>query len=403
MKKFRYEAKDNSGKKSSGKVEAQDKSGAARLLKSRNLFILKLIEETPGLFATLSAKINRRVSTKELANFTRQLSTMITAGLPLTEALQILRSQASPTLSSVVNHLLLDVEGGGALGDAMEKHPTVFPKVYVALVRAGESAGFLDRVMSRLAENTEKSRKFESKIKSALIYPAIIVIGMIGVAGVMMVFVIPKLTSFYSEFGTQLPTPTRILIGISNFSARFWWLILAAGFGAYVTYSRFLAKVPAWQIYFDKFLFELPILGTLRKQVMLTEFTRTLGMLIGAGIPIIEALNIVAEGVGSPNLERDVKASAKLVEKGFPLAYALSSQSDLFTETVPRMLAVGEQTGKVDDVLMRLSKYFESESEQAIKGLTAAIEPLIMILLGIGVAFLVIAIILPIYNLTSQF
>jgi len=403
MRKFRYEAKDTQGKRLIGKVEATDDQTAARLLKQRQLVIIKLQEEKPSAFSFLAAKIHRGVSTKELANFTRQLSTMVTAGLPLTEALQTLQAQGSLALSQVTSQVLVDVEAGKSLADAMEKHPQVFSRVYVALIRAGETAGALDNILKRLAENTEKQREFQSKIKGALIYPAIIVCGMVVVGAVMMLFVIPRLTSFYQEFGAELPIATQILINISSFSVKFWWVLLFILALTVMLYHRVFRRIVAWQFYFDNLLFRLPIIGPLRKQVILAEFSRTLGLLIGSGIPIIEALNIVAEAVGSLNLEKDIKAAARQVEKGFPLAYALSSRSDLFTETLPRMLATGEQTGKVDEVLLCLSTYFESESEQSIKGLTAAVEPLIMIILGVGVGFLVIAIILPIYKLTSQF
>ncbi len=401
MKKFRYIARDRSGKKITGLVEAVDSRQAARVVRERGLVLIKLTELTGGLLGGLLVKFFRRTSLSDVATFTRQLSTMTTAGLQLTESLTILRTQSRPGMGEIITSIQADVQGGSSLADAVKKYPEVFSRVYVSLIKSGETAGVLDEVLSRLADNLEKQREFGSKVKGALIYPVIVVVGMMIVAVVMMVFVVPKLTSLYSEFGASLPLPTRILISASSFASSYWWLSLLLLVGAAYGYKQFsMTKFGRRKI--DGLKLSFPIIGNLNKQIVLTEFSRTLSLLVGAGISIIDALDIVSEASGNVLYEESLKSAAKQVEKGFPLAFTLAADS-IYPQIVPQMISVGEETGKVDEVLGKLAHYFETESEQMVKGLTTAVEPLIMVVLGIGVGFLVIAIIMPIYNLTSQF
>jgi len=401
MKRFSYKAKDYKGKVFSGIIEAGEEKQARSLLRERGLVCFSLNPIRQDFFREILGKIFNRITLADLATFTRQLSTMITAGLTINEALTILKTQSSSSLAPVVDDILRAVEGGSSLAEALSRHPKVFNRVYVSLVKAGEAAGVLDEILARLAENLEKQREFQGKVKGAMIYPAIIILGMIVVSTIMMVFVIPKLLSLYQEFQAQLPTPTKILIGISNFMVSFWWVILFIVLGG-VYFFRGFSKTPVGRRQIDRFIFSLPIFGNLRNQIVMTEMTRTLGLLVSAGISIIDALNIVSEGVGNSVIEDELKEAAKKVEKGLPLANAIAVYEE-FPPIVFQMISVGEETGKLDEVLGKLSRYFESESEQLVKGLTTAIEPLIMIVLGLGVGFLIIAVILPIYNLTSQF
>jgi len=400
MNKFTYRAKDQQGKTLTRVVEARDEKQALSLLHTRRLIVISLsLEKEKGLRNLV--RVFQKISFNDVVNFSRQLSTMITAGLSLTNALALLEVQLSPAMARGIGDVLRKIEDGGSLAEALSRHPKVFSKVYIALIRAGESAGVLDKVLARLADNLEKQRDFKSQVKGAMIYPIIVLIAMAGVAAVMMIFVLPKMMSLYQEFGAELPLPTRILMGISKFSVSFWWLgltfILVFIYGV-----SFWKKTKIGQRQYDQLLFKIPIFGNLNKKVILTEFTRTLGLLINTGIPIVEGLNIVAEATGNEVYREDIDLAAKKVEKGFPLAISLA-ESGSFPPIVSQMISVGEETGKVDQVLNKLSKYLEAESEQTIKGLTSAMEPLIIVILGIGVGFLVIAVIMPIYNLTSQF
>lgn len=401
MEKFRYRAKDTFGKTRVGLVEALDRKSALKILQGKDFLVYFLEAERETAFGEMMGRFFRRVSTNDRVNFTRQMATMIASGLQITESLSIFEAQTSPAMAAVVGDVLRHVESGGSFSKALENHPQVFSKVYVALVKAGESAGVLDTVLTRLADDLEKKREFNAKIKSAMIYPIIVVGGMLAVTAIMIIFVVPKLTSLYEEFAADLPITTKLLIAVSRLANQFWWLggiVLAGLFFA----LPFLLKKRQFKRRYDQLLFRIPIIGSLKKAVMFTEFTRTLALLVGAGVLLVEALEIVKDTLGSPQYEEALSKVAKNVQKGFPLATAITAE-EMFPPIIPQMISVGEETGKLGEVLEKVSNYFSQESEQLVKGLTAALEPIIMVVLGIGVGFLMISIIMPIYNLTSKF
>jgi type IV pilus assembly protein PilC len=397
---FSYSAKNPHNEPVKGKVEAQTKSQAAVILISRGLLVISVVPISDSGLAFMSGFLNK-VKHDDLVNFTRQLATMVSAGLPLATGLSILRNQTNPAMAEVVSNLLREVEGGSTFAKALEKQPDVFDRIFIQLVRAGEIGGVLDKVLDKLAENLEKDKDFRAKTKGAMIYPIIVLTAMLIVGFVMMVFVVPKLTDMYKDFGAQLPLPTLILISLANFMARFWWLFIGSAVGGVVALQRWY-KTPIGQRKLDRLMMKVPIIGVLRQKIVLTNFSRTLSLLLGSGVPLLSSLTIVSAAMGSI-IYRDAMADvAKKVEKGVPLSRAMAVY-DLFPGILHQMLAVGEETGKLDEVLLKLSKYFESESEQAVKNLTAAMEPLIMVVLGLGVGAMVIAVIMPIYSLTSQF
>jgi len=401
MEKFEYRAKDKQGKLLKGIVEATDTKQAVNILREKGLLVITINPKKVSFGDTAKSTFFRKINLTDKLNFTRQLATMMTAGLRVTGALEILENQSSPAMRKIVEEIRRDIEGGRDLSSSLEKHPEAFDPVYVALVRAGESAGVLEKVLTRLADNLEKQKEFQGKIKSAMIYPVIIILGMVAVTGIMIIFVIPKMTAIYEEFQAQLPLPTRILLSVSKFVTFFWWLILLT-IGGLVVGLRILLKNPNFRKQYDQILFRLPIFGNIRQKSILTEFTRTLGLLVGTGILIVDALRILKGSLGSPIYQEAIEQVGKEVEKGLPLASALA-ETGVFPFVLPQMISVGEETGKLDEVLQRVSNYFQQESENAVKGLTTAMEPIIMIILGIGVAFLMISVIMPIYNLTSQF
>lgn len=397
---FTYKAKNEHGETLRGKVEARDPHQAATVLKTRNLLVISIKHQGESVFASISKQL-MGVNQDDVVNFTRQLSTMITAGLSLTEALRILNQQAKPAMAVMLEDLLREIEGGATFAKALEKHPKQFARTYTQLVRAGETAGVLDEMLARLADNLEASKEFRAKTKGAMIYPAIVILALAVVAAVMMIFVIPELTTMYDDFGAELPTATRILMDISDFFVRFWWLI-AAFLGAVAFGVHTWGKTPAGQRFFSRFVLRIPLFGELRRKVIITEFARTLSLLLSAGITLLQALEVAAEAVPSLLYREELAVTNKKVEKGISLAQAINND-ELFPPILVQMIAVGEETGKLDEVLMKLAVYFQSESEQAVKNLTTAMEPMIMIVLGIGVGLMVVAIIMPIYNLTSEF
>lgn len=401
MKKFVYKAKTRDGKNQQGKVEARDIDVAAMVLRERGLVVIDLKSSTEASGLSSLGKQFQKVGLDDTVAFTRQLATMISSGLPLTEALSILEIQSKPALAKVIGEILRDVQAGSTVADAMQKHSGVFSEVYISLVRAGEAAGALDDILKRLAANLERQKEFRAKTRGALIYPAIVTVGMIIVTIVMMVFVVPKLAEMYQDFDAELPVATQILIGTSNFITGYWYIMI----GLIVVGSfafRAWKKSPIGLQQYDSMMLKMPVFGPLKAQIILTELTRTLGLLIGAGISLIEAVEIVHKGIQNKIYEDALDDALKNVKKGVPFSVSLSRQ-DVFPPLFPNMVAVGEETGKMDEVLLKVSSYFEDEAEHLIKNLTTALEPLIMVVLGVGVGFLVLSIIMPIYNLTNQF
>lgn len=399
MKRFRYKAKDNQGKSIAGEVEAVNDELAAKLIRKRGYVVTSL---TPSKFhlGSILASVRSRVGSGDISLLTRQLATMINAGLPIVESLSILRMQVNSALQPVLSQILADVEGGESLSTAIKRHPKIFSPSYIALVKAGETGGVLDKVLLRLADNLEKQQEFRGRVKSALIYPAIIVVGMVIVSVIMIIFVIPRLTSLYDQFEADLPMPTMILIGISDFFAKFWPIFLIA-FGVFLWLFSLYRKTPAGKRKVAEIIFSLPVIGELQREVILTELTRTLSLMVGSGVPILESLSVTSAVIENVIISSALNDTASQIEKGFPIAFSFARHPEAFPYIMSQMIAVGEETGKMEEVLIKVSHIFEVDSEQKIKALTSAIEPAIMIILGIGVAFLVIAIILPIYNLTT--
>ncbi len=402
MRIFTYKAKNQQGQTLSGLVEAPDQRTALKLLREKQVFIVHLSPKSETITLELIKHKLKKVSFNEIVNITRQLASLLTAGLSLTESIAIIRSQTDNQRTA---SMLLDIEqhliGGGNLANALERHSHVFSKVYIALIRSGEASGTLDRVLTRLAETLEKEREFRSKVKSAMIYPLIIIIGMIVVVFIMMTVVIPKLTDMYNDFGIQLPFATRLLVSVSNLFRRWWWLMILATIGGAYGVKQW-KKTPIGERIIDAAILRIPVWGQLQKSVILAEFARTFGMLISSGIHILEGLSFLKNSLGNALYRDALSEISKKIEKGFSIGETFAQYDKLFPVIVSQMIKVGEETGKLDETLEKLSTYFEKESEYMVKNLTTIIEPIIMVVLGLGVGFIVFSIITPIYSLTTQ-
>lgn len=403
MKKFKFKAKNWSGNTVVGMLEVPSRIAALEVLRTNKLLPLSVEEDLGNFFSRTKETIFSNISGKQLANFTRQLSTMMTAGLPLTDALALLleQTQGQGALQAVIENCLNSVRGGQSLATAMEKYKKQFGEAYVASIRAGEEGGVLEEILQKLSNNMEGDQEFRGKIKGALIYPAVVITGVVAVMFIMMVFVVPKMTSLYKDFGTKMPQMTLILISISTWAAKLWFLLPIAVIGGISVFNG-MDKIPAWHLRRDKFLLKIPIMGKLMEQSILANTCRTLSMLLSAGVPLVESVIIVTRVADNEVFAQAYTRIASRVEKGFTLADSFS-ETRVFPVIVEQMVSTGEATGKLDEVLMRVSDYFTKEAEQSIKAITSAVEPLIMIMLGGVVGFLVVAIILPIYDLTSQF
>ena len=400
MAEFLYKAKDLQGNDHNGSVESPDAHSAVAVIRKKNLIIISLVPKNSGTNNFLDRFLNK-VSFSDLVIITRQLATMISSGLVLSEAIDILEEQqTNKILKDALADISQDVKGGLTLAQALGQYPRIFPHLYVNLVKSGETSGKLDSVLLQMADGLEKDREFQSKIKGAMIYPVLVLSMMVVVIIIMMVFVIPKLVTLYTQSTIELPLPTKILIGASTLFTNYWWVLVIIMVGAVVGINRW-KKTPEGNLFLGKLILKIPIVGKIVTNVTLTNFNRTFGLLTSAGIPLLESIGIVSDLTDNPVFKIALKDAYNGVEKGLPFSSLLSAT--VFPKIVSQMIKVGEETGKVDEIFLKLADFFESESDHLVKNLTVAIEPIVLVILGIGVAFLVISIILPIYKLTTSF
>ncbi len=382
-------------------VEAEDVKAVVDYLRNNNYFLIwiKSLKNTETSFLS---EFFDRVSFNDVVDFTRQMAIMLNAGLTIIDALEIIKKQVKKnSLRKVIENIDSQIKAGNPFSFALKKYRQYFSNLYIALIKSGEASGKLSEIMLKLSENLEKEREFKGKLKGALIYPAIIVVAMFGVMFVMITFVIPKLLNLYKDFNIDLPFTTKILIAISSVTTKFWPILIAALFGGFFLLRMYL-KTKAGKYIYDSLLLKIPVINNVVRVSALVDATRTLAILIGSGVSILDALKIVIETTDNIFFQESFKNIYKKIEKGQSLGTSLDEEG-IFPPILVQMTQVGEQTGRLDDTLLRLSKYFEMESEIAIKAMTTLIEPAILVFLGVGVGFLVMSVITPIYNLTSSF
>jgi type IV pilus assembly protein PilC len=398
MPVYKYVATNSEGVRRTGIVDARNQDLAVGLIKQQGLYVVSLAEKENSVFDSLLDF--RGVPTSELVGFTRQFSTMISAGLPLSRALDVLTQQSeSKLLKKVLYDVLRSVEGGSSLSEALGRYPRVFSPTYQALVAAGESSGNLDVILSRLATRMEAERELNAKFKGAMIYPAIVLLAMVGVFFLLMIFVIPRLAEMYTNLGVELPIITQVMIAVSNFMVANVILILVAMVGVFFGIRAFLQSETGHQM-FSAVLFKVPVFGKINRMKEIDQFMSTLSLLLSSAVPIVESLHIVSDVVRSNAYKRAAMEAANQVEKGNDLATYFKS-NPIFPPLVGQMSGVGQETGKMSEVLEKVSSYFQGEIDHLVKGLSAALEPLILILLGAMVGFLILSIITPIYKITS--
>lgn len=345
--------------------------------------------------------IKKKVSDKDIALFTRQFAVMIDSGLPLVQCLRILGTQQEkPVFQQVLFQIQRDVESGMSLADAMGKHPKVFDALYVNMVAAGESGGILDLILKRLSAYMEKMVKLKSSIKSALIYPAVVMSVAVIAVFLLLWLVIPTFASLFTGLGAELPLPTKIVIGLSNFIARFAWLvILILGFGIYGLKKWYETENGKHSI--DAFLLKIPVIGVLLQKIAISRFTKTLSTLISSGIPILEGLDITAKAAGNVVFEDTIKAVRKEVEAGKTLSGPME-ETGRFPTMVIQMVAVGEQTGELDTMMDRVAQFYEDEVDRSVANLMSLLEPLLLVFLGVSIGSIVVSMYLPMFTLISK-
>lgn len=397
---FIFKAKNMKGEEHAGDIQSPDVRSAVQTLRKKGLVVISVTPKNRQTLGFLNRIINR-VSFTELVITTRQLATMVSSGLVLSDALDILEEQqTNKTFKRALLEISTNVKGGLTLAQALSRHPQIFPKLYINLVKSGEASGRLDQVLLQMAEGLEKDREFQARVKGAMIYPAVVITMMVIVIAIMMTFVIPKLVNLYEQTTIELPLPTKILIVVSNMFINFWWMGILGLVILYISLVRF-NKTPEGNMLLGSLMLKIPIVGKIIQNVTMTNFTRTFGLLTSSGIPLLESIGIVEDLMNNPLYKKALRDASSGVERGLPFSALLTAA--VFPKIVSEMIRVGEETGRVDEIFFKLAEYFESESDHLLKNLTVAIEPIILIILGIGVAFLVISIILPIYKLTTSF
>lgn len=396
---FSYVALDANGKRQKGKIESNSEKELIAYFRTNKWTPIKVNRKSD--FSIGFGPRVGGINNGDIVIFTRQLSSMILTGITLLESLNILRKQTNkPQMVKIIDSLIANISEGKSMSQALSEHRKYFSEVYIALIRAAEAGGLMDKVLGRLADNLEKEEDLKKKIKSALFYPLIVIIAVIGVIVIMNVIVIPQLGTLYDQLNLDLPLPTKMVLGMSKifttYSPFAIVAVIAAGYG----YIRF-KKTDTGIRTIDKVKLHLPVVGSIFVLSVLDEVSRTLSILITSGTSIIEALNITANVAGNIWYKEAVNRAADLVEKGVPLSKALENQ-EIFPNTLIQLVKVGESTGRIDESLLKVADYFERDLDLKVKNLTTALEPIIIVVLGIIIGFIILAVITPIYGLVSS-
>jgi type IV pilus assembly protein PilC len=399
-KTFEYEAIDPKGKRSKGKVDASTEAAAAASLRQQGVLPLSISESGTGLNREIKIPgLGNRTTLKDLAIFSRQFATMTSSGLSLLRSLSILEEQTvKPSLRAAVRDVRRDIEGGMSLSAAMGKQDKVFPNLMVAMIRAGETGGFLDGALDRVAMNFEKDANLRAKIKSALTYPVIVVcFSLVMITGVL-IFIVPIFEKMFKSLGGQLPLPTRIMVFLSHEAA--WIVPLAVILSALGTaaFKRKLKADYAWRLGFDRFKLRLPVFGALATKIAISRFARNLGTLLAVGVPVMQALDIVGATTGNAVIGEAMKDVQTSVRDGQPMSTPLVKHP-VFPAMVTQMMEVGEETGQVSAMLDKIADFYDHEVETATESLTAAIEPIMVVVMGALIGVMVICLYLPMFTI----
>lgn len=401
MPSYNYQARTKEGEVQTGVVEAGSQEAAVAILQRHNLIVISLGEVRPSVF-TFRIKFLERIGAKDVMIFSRQLSTLFEAKVPLTQSLKTLANQTeNDYLRERIIKVLDDVTAGSLLSAALAKHPKAFTPFYVNMVRSGEAAGKLQEVFIFLADYLEREYYLNSKARSALIYPAFILVALTIVGAVMLTVVVPRLSEILKESGQELPILTRIIIGAGDFFAR-WFLLIFGVIAVLGTATWRYLSTPQGQDNWDFVKLKLPIIGKILRQVYLSRLANNLSTLIQGGISIVQALEITSETVGNA-VFRDVLAKAKENVKGGKLISATFEASPAIPPLMSQMIAIGEQTGKLSSILLTVAKFYQKEVDSLVDNIVALLEPALILVFGVGVGVLVIGILMPIYNLAGGF
>jgi type IV pilus assembly protein PilC len=397
---YAYKVHDRTGHLVEGTLEAQNEQLVVAKLREMGYTPVSISALARSRLSMDIKLGGSKVGLKDLAVFSRQLATMINSGLSILRALAILADQTeSKALAGVIGEMKFDIERGLSLSQAVARHPEVFPPIYLAMVRAGETGGALDDVMLRLATTLEKQLELRGKIKSAMSYPIAVAGIVVVIVTAMLLFVVPMFEGMYRDLHGTLPVPTRLLIGASGIITKTWWLLAILAVGGVVLFKRWVAT-DAGRLTFDRFKLRLPVFGLLMRKTALARFSRTLASLMRSGVPIMESFDIVGETSGNAVVSRAVTEARERVRLGESVSSSLSGH-DVFPPMVVQMIAVGEETGAIDEMLEKISDFYDREVEATVDALTSLIEPLLMVFMGIAVGGMVIALYMPMFQVIN--
>jgi type IV pilus assembly protein PilC len=395
MSAYAYVARETAtGREIRSSIEAATEQAAIAALLNRNLLVVSIQEKVGKKGRTSGGK----VALADLVVFTRQLATMIDAGLAMVQSLQALADQTTnKVMRDVIRDICTRVEGGDSFSEALQKHPKAFSRLYVCMVAAGEKGGLLAEILSRLAVYLENAARLRKKVKSAMMYPTVVSVVAILITIFLLIKVVPVFGEIFQSFGAALPAPTQFLIDLSHFVQKFILLILIGGGGAVYGWFYFI-KTPAGRSFWDTYRIKLPVFGSIAHKICLARFTRTLASLVRSGVPILEVLQIVSQTVGNVVMEKAIRVAALDIERGESISAALAKHP-VFPVMIIRMVTAGEQTGKIDNMLERIADFLDDEIETTLSGLTALIEPILIVFLGVVVGGMVICMFLPIFKM----
>jgi type IV pilus assembly protein PilC len=403
MATFAYVGRTRSGAVKKGELSAKTRDEAVDQLRKQSVVVTSLAEKSGGGFDLSKLNLGSGLTDKDLVVFTRQFGTMINAGLPLVQCLEILSTQSeNKVLREAIGEVKTQVEAGSTFSDALRRHPKVFDDLYVNLVHAGEVGGLLDTILTRLAKYIEKAMKLKGQIKSAMIYPAAIMGVAVVVIAVLMIWVIPIFAKMFNELSggkMGLPGPTQLVIDISNIFTSYWYLMLGGIVGLVIGVKKYYATSQG-RMAIDKLLLKAPVFGDLIRKASVAKFTRTLGTLLASGVPLLDGMTICAKTAGNKVIEETLINARVSISGGKTIADPLAA-SGVFPKMVTHMIAVGESTGALDAMLGKIADFYEDEVDQAVTSLTSLLEPIMMVFLGIVIGFIVVAMYLPIFKMSE--
>lgn len=400
MKRFNYKAKEKAtGKSIKGNIQAENEQIAGHLLVEQGYIPDTIVEEGAN---NAFDKYKNRITTKDRIMFTRQLATLIGAGLPLASSLRTVSEQTeSKGMKAVTEEILASVESGKSLHDSFSLHPEIFNGVYLALIQAGETSGTLDMALKRLADQEEKDAAMMSKIRGALVYPGIILVVIIAVLAFMMIAVVPQVKGLYADMKQELPGMTKFLVGITDFFGQFWWLVLAIVVGAIVGAVYFVKNTKKGRQMMDSFKIHVPLFGPLFKKLYVSRFARTAEMMLATGVPMLDSVKISIDAVNNTVVEEEYHKSLDIIKGGKPLSAALTDLNYMLP-LVPQMSSIGEESGKIDEMLGKAAQVYENELDEQINNISTMIEPILMVIMAGLIGVVIGGTLLPIYSLVNN-